>query len=95
MVYFLIAFIVIIFVGVIHTDVQEIRYDKARRIEYRIKELLDLVEGKTLPGITTYPNGDDNNRKLHMAVMELEKLGKAKRHLETETHVVWMPVEGL
>lgn len=66
-------------------------------MDKRLEELLDFIEGKTFPltkGITTYPDGDDNNRKLHTAVMELEKLGKVKRHLEAETHIVWMPIEG-
>jgi len=63
-------------------------------VDKQLEELLDLIEGKTFlltRGITTYPDRDDNNRKLHACLLELEKLGKVKRHLEKETHIVWMP----
>lgn len=40
-----------------------------------LRELLDFVEGKTLPhlgdGITTYTGRDENQIKLHTALFEL------------------------
>jgi len=64
-----------------------------------LEELFEFISGKTFPhfgkGITTYPNYDENSKKLHSALLELEKLGKVKRHLEKKDYIVWMPIENI
>lgn len=60
-----------------------------------LKELYDFICGKSWPfgsdGITTHPNRDENQQKLHLALLELEKSKQVKRHLEKEDYVVWIP----
>lgn len=64
-------------------------------MDEKLQALLDFISGKTSlgKGITTYPDFDENNKILHAGVLELEKLGKVKRHLEKEDYIVWMPIE--
>lgn len=56
-------------------------------------------------GLTTYPDGDDEQRAAHAACLALEAEGKVTRHVDMETadegvladkntvrHVIWMPI---
>jgi hypothetical protein len=61
--------------------------------EHCLDELLSFVCGRfpglSSGGITTYPNGDDNARKLHAGCEELERRQLIERHLEETNFVVW------
>ena len=41
----------------------------------------------------SYFVGDKVTEDVHNACLELEKLGKIKRHLEEKDYIVWVPVE--
>ena len=65
-------------------------------IDDPLTELLDLIRGGNKshgfgPGITTWPAGDDNNKKLHAGCVQLESRGLIYRQQWTETSVLWMP----
>lgn len=42
-------------------------------------------------GITTYPQGDDRQKKLHAGCEELERIGEIERRNVGEDYVVWKP----
>jgi hypothetical protein len=70
--------------------------DECRKIENR-KYLLDLISGKInllCLGITSYPNLEDEiNKRIHSMCLELEELGKIKRHNESDSSIFWKPVD--
>ena len=60
-----------------------------------LAELLCLIEGDGRysflnGGITTYP---DDNKELHAACEQLERLGFIYRKRETSDSVIWMPIK--
>lgn len=60
-------------------------------------DLLEFIKGTGKyevlgRGITTYPNAvDENQMKIHAGCLILESEGKIKRHLVTDSYIVWMP----
>lgn len=73
---------------------------------YHLAELYHLISGKLIPwmsGLTTYPDGDENQQALQRACRELERLGLIQCELEIEgfdeegDHFIyceWRTVEG-
>ena len=61
-----------------------------------LSALMDVIAGNGKfrifgVGITTYPEGDDNNRKIHNGCVELEKHGLIYRQIDKPKQVLWMP----
>ena len=59
-------------------------------------ELMDVIAGRGKfhcfgTGITTWPTGDDNNKKIHAGCLELERRGLIHRQDDAATRVLWMP----
>ena len=57
-----------------------------------LKELLEFISGKGKfwhlgNGIHTYPNGDENNKKIFAGCIELEKRGLVYRFIDEPEHV--------
>ena len=42
-------------------------------------------------GITSYPNGDKNNKRIHAGCLELEERGEIYQHCVGESSITWMP----
>jgi len=66
--------------------------------EASLAELEDMIYGRGVwkhvgTGITTHPNGSEDNKRLHAACLALEERGRIKKHFETDDgcHVVWKP----
>lgn len=64
----------------------------------QLNELLSFISGTGKwahfgAGMHTYPNGDANDRLKYEMCLELERQGKVRKHLVTDTATVWMPAE--
>jgi len=55
--------------------------------EDELNKLLKLIT--SLNGINTYPNGDDNNKRIFAGCVELEKQGKLRRVIDEPDYVVF------
>lgn len=57
-------------------------------------ELLEFIGGEKYGwiggnGVHTYPNGDENNKRLFAGCAELEKRGKVRREIDEPGHVLF------
>lgn len=49
--------------------------------------------GIVSPGISTYPKADDENKRIHAAMMQLAYQGRARLVKQSRHWCVWAPVE--
>ena len=64
-----------------------------------LEELLQMIRGEgnwfiTGPGLSTYPKGDENNKKIFAACLELEEEGLFWRRTDEPDYVFWLPKGG-
>ena len=76
------------------------RSPKTYQGDKALDELLQIIKGEGRwaiigKGITTYPNRDKGNQKIHDGCLELELRGVIERHLVEENYIVWKPIEGM
>lgn len=61
-----------------------------------LEQLFLFISGKPMPhlgaGIHTRPEGNERNKRIFSACLELEKQGRIERTINEPDHVYWMPV---
>ena len=65
--------------------------------ENDLSQLLAFIHGQGAhkflgPGISSYPEGDENNKRIHVGCLALEKSGLIYREKDGGDYVLWMPV---
>lgn len=67
-------------------------------MEKHLKELLQLIKGEGRfyvlgSGLHTYPNGDENNKKIFARCLELEQKDLIYRKIDEPSFVLWVAKE--
>ena len=70
--------------------------ERENKMREDLRELLDVIRGEGRfyvwgSGLHTYPEGDENKKKIFAACLELEQEGLIHRAREEPDHVLWVP----